>query len=565
MSLNYSKASSFDPYAYYKKLTDCIAKKNNLKVNLKNIPGIQKVNNASKGPLITKEHLTAKFLAKYNNRKQEEETEKNQQMIQSNKYGLNRGNPDKNLKKFVVKFPLDAGKCKKKKEQPCFINLPDSFFRSFNGPDLSLFKVPEVPRAKKAKLPDTTPDIESGPDFTMDTINSASFKPPKASTPLDKARPMTSDPNEIHGFSHQQEFFSLASMASAPSFDIKAKKFMDVVNRAAIKLDSSGFANIPDPLISIHNRIEEIYQHSSQSPRDMHETLMSENESKPGEMSEPSPPRYKLPIPKFYNEPENKAVVPPRRGKICDNGDSPRHDEFCDELEDEPKFFKEILSPTRSDTSQICDLFNWTTVQNKTLDEFSKLFEETPAARTTFPMEVDDQMNSFSLKKSSIVFDAPTETTLFRTLEDPFLNTPQHTLPQAAKIDDSIFEFSFANNFTMDCDFPNLDCLDTQNFETFAVFASPPDTYRRKSQTQSPSDKHHRRSQSQSKISQKHSQRSQKEKSFEEAVSNNVNSSLSTYKWTPNISNVSLMNESISSSRYPFEPRNILKNSFELF
>lgn len=37
--MNNSKASSVDPLEYYKQLTRCLAKKNNLKIDIMKIPG----------------------------------------------------------------------------------------------------------------------------------------------------------------------------------------------------------------------------------------------------------------------------------------------------------------------------------------------------------------------------------------------------------------------------------------------------------------------------------------------------------------------------------------------
>lgn len=515
MSSN-SKASSFDPYAYYKQITNCIAKKNNFKVDFSEIPGYEKSNGHIKKPLITKQHLAAKFLAKYVNKKQEQETEKQQQTSQFSKRGITEKEKPKH---FIVKPPLETGKSKKTKEQPCFINLPDSFFHSYSGPDVSIFKVPEVPPIKRAeKRAESQQPIEPkpGPNSTMETVNSAAFNPEKASTPLNE--PIISDPDDIFNSRISEDFFSLASILTAPqetSSGAETKKFLDVAERAAKMLESEVFENVPDPLIAIRRRLKEIYDHASISPREINETLRSDNEVKTSTLKLPATPqKYSFPIPKFYDEPEGKPEK------------------------------KETLSPLRLASSQTHELFNWME-KGEILDKF----EETPF---TMDVEINDEF------------------TLGKNLKSPdkdlfFFATPQSTILVAAKShnisNDSLFEFSPTIDFTMNCEFPDIDCLNTENFDnTFAVFTSPPGHYRPPVQSSSLPVPLYQRSLTRSS---QHSQRSQKKN--EKVLKNHVNSSLSTYRWTPNLNHISLMDKSISSSSqpYPFEPRNILKNSFE--
>lgn len=518
MNLNNSKASSFDPYDYYKRLTKCIAKKNHIQVDLKQIPGVSNRNSENKKPMFTKQYLTAKFLAKYNKQKQDG-LQQSENLSKPRVTGNQAGN--KIMKSFVA--PEDE-KPRKKKEPACFINLPDSFFKSYSGPDVSIFKVPDVP-IKRVKIfenqipqpPTLAPTM--GSNISINTVNSACFKPPKASTPLDKPKPLISDPDEFTDLRNSTIFFLCTPTQNA---DNDVKKFMEVVDKAARKLDSKGFGKMPDPLIAIRKRIRELHEYASDYPREMSETLMSEHTVVTKNTStETSRPVYSLPIPQFYDEPGDK-----------------------------PEAIEEILSPQQapqSSLSETSDLFNW-----MEKDEIFVNPEVTPGFNTpSFPMS---SIVDVDVRTTELAFTTPSPNEFFKfkplmtDMTSFLLKTPKSTLQTGAKHSDSpkdsIFGFSLTDDYTMDFDFPNLDCLNTQNFDdTFAVFSSPPDLNRR------------------SRVS-----RSQLEKTFEEALNNHGNSSLSTYKWTPHVKHVPSANESFSSSQpYPFEPRNILKSSFGLF
>lgn len=512
MNLNVSKASSFDPYDYYKRLTECISKKNNLKCDIRQMPGVKK--QYHKKPLITREHLTARFLAKYNNRKEQPQTT----LPPSNSKAVE--NTEKQAQKgFTAKLLPDVGKPKRKKELPCFINLPDSFFHSFNGPDISIFKVPSVPPLKKAKSPELPPSVRS--NLSCASVTSTDFKPVETSTP----KPMISDPCEIWSLDVSKNNFSLASLMSVPqenSLDTKAKRFLEVVESAAIKLGSKKFEKMSDPLIAIRARIMEVFDAASRSPRVMFETLMEDDEmnctSPNQEPSEP-PPKYVLPKPKFYDEPEKEP------GK-CHDKSPPKH----------------ALSKTDM-------LFDWTIRKNAAEDN-----EGTPAARAHIAIDVDmkrspDFLESPRVRIASFspLLESPNnETFLFRT--------PEKTLRFDENSDDELFGFSPSKDGSMSCDFPDLDCLDSQNFDnTFAIFTSPPRSHRQPNRL-SPTSICDRRE----------SQRLQK-KHLENYENSNKNfsDSQSTYKWNANL--FSPVNESFRSPFETPQTQNSLKDSFDLF
>lgn len=123
--MNNSKASSFDPLDYYKKLTRALATKRNLKVNMQNIPGgIQK--KYSK-PLITQQSLNAKFFAKYNNKQPEG------QKINDGQEKQNLDVTSSNLLKRPLANPFKKPVApKRKKKVESWINLSESYCRGID-------------------------------------------------------------------------------------------------------------------------------------------------------------------------------------------------------------------------------------------------------------------------------------------------------------------------------------------------------------------------------------------------------------------------------------------------
>lgn len=146
MSFDSSKASSFDPFNYYKRMTKVLAHKKSLKVNLKSIPGATMGKKDKKTHFITREHIQAKFLANYNKQK----NERNQQ--------------DGNAMQNRVNLKLGEVAAKKKKKEDVYINLPPSFFNSFSGSDMSMFKSSkqQPPDAEMTEEPNQPHQVVNG-------------------------------------------------------------------------------------------------------------------------------------------------------------------------------------------------------------------------------------------------------------------------------------------------------------------------------------------------------------------------------------------------------------------
>lgn len=460
--------------------------------------------------------IQAKFFANYNSKKQQEAK---QALL--NDDCARKVSQIKPLN-FDVKLPAPG--LKRKKELECYINLPASFFNSFKGEDMSIFKVPYA--KKRSKSPEPPPSVASC-NLTMATVNSAAFKPNVASTPFEKPKPMISDPDEFrdcfrNSANKKLEVVPVRASAHAPAKVVtlqeKATKFMELVDKTAKNIDAKCFSNHADPIKQIQERLLEIYEATSRSPRIINETLMSKNDETPRPVEKK--PKPLLPIPEFFEENHDK-----RAAKV-----------------------------TQDRLTRTVDIFNWT---------------------TKFPTNCDDMPspveNNFSPQiisnRSAKIPASPTfsEMSFLSEVASPSeafsFNSPQSNFG----VDLGVEEMSPFNNFLMDFETPR----GLNN--TFAIFESPPEpqTSRYNSSqasqhtrgSQHHSQTQHRRTQKSS-SSQYHrsSQRTQQEdigESFHPA-----NSSLSTYKWPPNERNASTMDLSHSPS-FVFEPRKLFKNSFD--
>lgn len=523
MSRHNSKASSFDPYDYYKKLTNCLADKNNFKVNRRSIPGMHKNNKRVTKPLITRQEIQAKFLAKHNEKRQQREpNEQSSRSLRANEISQNK---KLHPLQFNVKLNQNAPK---RKREPEYINLPNSFFHSFDGPDLSIFKKPEVPILKKQKDPEPTPSNAQSINLTMATVNSAAFKPKETSTPFEKPQPIITDPDDIlsiflrssiiydkeksQSVEVLKKSFAVSKNKQADIskvmpkavkatkenlYNIKAKQFLELADKTAKKIDAKCFSNQPNPIKEIRSRVMAIYDAFSQSPRLINETLMS-SKIAVDESPQLSPVKYSsLPVPKFYENVQNKkSEVDPRVPKTCDIFNYSAKLGAFNLYNDQPAINEDLIFSPKFNLDESADyLFN-----SPEMSPFSQIVIS-PADSFHF----NDSLNIISALEAA----------------------------------DNIFDFSPVKVVSMDWAAPEAKKMDN----TFAVFRSPP--VRKPRQY---------RSQPFEVEQMKASQRSR-----------HPDSSLSTYKWSPNFGRVKEIDRSTGSSQpYFFEPRNVFKDSFEL-
>lgn len=523
MSGNTSKASSFDYLDFYKQITRCIAKKNNVKVDLSKIPGAQQKRPKISRPLITTQHLQAKFLAKYNAQKKTAATE--EQTIPAKIPAAKNATQGKNktIRSFVVKAPVGGNG---KKEQPCYINLHPSFFNSFDGYDMSIFKVPKLPppkntlkdpgpqamqsnfltsalfRSKQFKASDAPPSAA----MSNTSLTSAMFnpKPTKTSTPMEKPKPFISDPSDIQ--SMIRSYAEVPSVVATPEetlFNVKAKNYLTLVDNVAKKIDEKGFSDMEDPLDEIRARVLEIYKCSTRYPRLINETLMSDKLAEENKASEsvPTPllelPKKPLPIPQFYEKNANKNIE------------------------------------SQSSLCRTKDIFSWTAKSNIIFN-----VETTPQSQLPPGISQKSLNRFFTPELLEMEQEMPIVANADHLFSSPEINYPEAMELEDHNSNNNAFSF-FTTDIAKDWEMPDLRCLDS----TAAVFSSPPDSR--------PSQSRSRRS--------RHSQRSQKKSSqIDRFKEESVNHSLATYQWTPNVGNFAFSNESTSSSRlFTFEPRHL--------
>lgn len=289
--------TSFDPMDWFKKMTDCLANKKNCKINLSRVPGGKEIKeNKRLPPKITNHHLQNKFLAKYNEKRQTKEQEDSQHNV-----------PRPNMLGFEVKQRNPPAKRPNKDED--YINLPPTFFKSTNVPDLSIFKVPEVPLAKKPRI--EKPQSKTA-DFTLDTLFSGSFKPPKASTPLEaQPKPLLSSPSDILNAINESRLqvvqaFEKSRSSALQQEDPNLKEFLSLVDKVAKKIDSTCFSNVSNPIADIISELQQTHDVATQSPRN---SLYSPTHIKPSQellqaqlssVSRAKPSSQPRPVPVFF-------------------------------------------------------------------------------------------------------------------------------------------------------------------------------------------------------------------------------------------------------------------------
>lgn len=250
-----SRESSFDALAYYKGLTKQLSNKRN-RFDVKKIPNNYKqVRNKQKIKLITKQQLMEKAFSKYkiNTVSNADQQKSTQHQSQSHHQ------QQKNQILFKDHIIERQKVVKHQKHEDTYINLPKSFFEFFNGPNISLFKKPELPKINNGPVADNKKSL----DRTFQSLFSASnFKPPLTSTPIEKTTfaPLISDPEEI--YSEINSFRVTKKRTNENQF----ATFMNNVDKAARKMDLNGFSEIEDQVKTIKYRIKEMYEDSRRFP-----------------------------------------------------------------------------------------------------------------------------------------------------------------------------------------------------------------------------------------------------------------------------------------------------------
>lgn len=522
--MNSSNNSSFSPLDYYKQLTHHLANRKNLKINLSRIPGSREFTKVKRAPFMTNQIIQSKFLAKYNERCEKREIEKPIEKPKS-----------RNEVNFKLKTNQVGTKRKlKENENNSYFNLPATFFKSYNGPDLSVFKVPEVPQNKRQKMSsnesrDRSLLASNSSNFTLASLFSGNFKPPRSSTPFETKR---SSENEIEAmqtsilefekpetpvekqqvaapiiFENEKatkEFFEAEkvqtkavkiqepekvtmkavekvvvkekqAMISDPSEmlkqviaksqkrkrqreksiqedqkdreNIKVKKYLDVVDKAAKRLDSLCFLKVDDPVKNILNKLNSFHEIASQSPR---ASLLSQGSSRCRRDLTPSFNRIRgIPIPVFYDEAQTETKKPASETSSVTDFESlfgetydlfEKRDTEKDEYDEARSLFNFNFDPSPS--------INFSSMLNSHVDEdqYSFLFD-TPRRDVTFESFIEEPMSCASIKYQS---------------------------------DDDIawLEESFNSSMNMDweSDFNLSPIFKDSNDNTAAIFRSPPNS-----------------------------------------------------------------------------------------
>lgn len=522
-----NNSSTFDAHNYYQKLTNCLAIKNNYKVNLKAISGTAP---KIKKPLITKQHMQAKFLAKYNSKTKAEE-EQNQVVggiqLRSNKEGDNLY-----AARFIAKERSSSGF----KKNESYVNLSESFFGSFKDLPVA-FKKPLPPPPPKTTTRNDLHEVltihDPSANTAMVTMNisatSTNFKPKEASTPLEKSKPMISDPDILSQELIKQNLKAYSFFAQQPVFEEKSVNFMKIIDKNSIKIHESFFPHQPDPFADIQQRILETFEVARRSPRMINETLMSEidcNRKEPTfQGSFAFPKRRLLPVPVFYEPKKNKNI-----NETSDIFDCATLESNC-RLKAPESIFKTNFTINKA---LIEESPGWSPVSNlKTIasPEAMPFFE-------TNKNDYNDELFNWS----------PRDPMNWQTTDTPKLDnsfaifySPPHLKSRATVTQKSQCKLSRGRSSQKQPKLPNEFLLLS---ERQPVSQRPQRSFLQRSQNESTKNE---------------------ENFFNETLPQNSDASLSTYKWTPNIPNLSLPTLSGLSPHYQYEPRNIFKNSNNLF
>lgn len=314
--MNVTADTSFSPLEYYKKLTNCLANRKNLKLNISKIQGSRDFRFKST-PFITNRKIQNKFLANYQMRKQFNENQKHLREQLAN-----------NQKEVILNVQLNnnvalSDKLKRKTiNEESYINLPDSYFKTSQLPDLSLFKAPGIPPVKKQKI-QILPNVVNVSNFTLGSLFSGNFKPPQCSTPIEPQHPITINPNNILGslenfkFLDQEEPVEELHPDKAMNDRLKAaraldkmKSYKNLIDEAATYVESVCFGQLTNAIIAMIHRIYGKHDVASQSPRPS--LISSQRVQSLINAFEPTAvdatKTQSWPIPVFYDQPNEQTV-----------------------------------------------------------------------------------------------------------------------------------------------------------------------------------------------------------------------------------------------------------------
>lgn len=328
--MNKTAESSFAPLEYYKKLTNCLANRKNLKLNISKIQGSRDFRHKST-PFITNRKIQVKFLANYNLRKQFNENQKQQREKLANKQG-----------EAIFKVKDNAAlneKLKRKTNDESYINLPDSYFKANQLPDLSMFKVPEIPPTKRQKI-EILPNTVNTSNFTLGSLFSGNFNPPQFSTPIEREKaeqpqllsmpiereeanktvqpqPLIADPNDILGSFgylqfHEEENHGTDKIkkASTPKELDDMKYYKVLVDESSVYVETACLDDIENPIKITEKKVNNKHEVASQSPRP---SLISPRSVHNSPIAFLEPPKeakktQSWPVPVFYDQSNQKIV-----------------------------------------------------------------------------------------------------------------------------------------------------------------------------------------------------------------------------------------------------------------
>jgi hypothetical protein len=315
--MNKSAESSFAPLEYYKKLTNCLANRKNLKLNISKIQGVRSSTDFrfKSTPFITNRKIQLKFLANYRMRKEFNANQKQQREKLANK-------PNEAI--FNVKKSNNTAlneKLKRKTTEESYINLSDSYFKGNQVPDLSLFKVPGIPPIKRQKI-QILPNTVNTSSITLASLFSGNFNPPQFSTPIteEKAhpKPLIADPNDIlRSLENLESIMEEESRDKGMNDRIKAareldkmKAYKNLIDDAATYVESVCFGELTDAIIAIIKRLYKKYEEASQSPRP---SLVSSTSVRSlinvfSQTSMSAKKTQSWPVPIFYNQTKGETV-----------------------------------------------------------------------------------------------------------------------------------------------------------------------------------------------------------------------------------------------------------------
>lgn len=301
--------SSFDPLDFYHKLTQCLAKRKKCHFDRQMIPGLEKKSRNINHMPFSQAQQQRKFIDNYYQARQRKEQQQQAAASKQKNTSTEQDVSRINALNFHVKQTEPNNRKEKKKDDEAYINLPDSFFHSFKGPDMSIFKVPLVPAKQKSKKNPPPPPSSAGMSMSLQSLRSTDFKPIDASTPIEKAsKPMIADADELLSKANQP--LPLTHVTKRMSF----KDYMALVDRTSKKIHEKCLHHIQDPVIDILNRVKKVYETSSVTPRAINESLITIDEPSPVLVSMPT---FSLPVPEFFPSDGTRPIENAQQFDIC--------------------------------------------------------------------------------------------------------------------------------------------------------------------------------------------------------------------------------------------------------